>query len=121
MMRFVHYMAFVLCTLVVARSAVAGDAKAAVEAQATLPLSEILRLYREQEQRSQVREETPPVTASISRIDVRGRLSEHSVDLQADFEVVVLGSEWISLSLLEVDPATAITELPTLADVLFTV
>jgi hypothetical protein len=91
--------------------------------EATLPLEEILRLYRETEQAKQKPEVgPPPVRATVHQLDMSGRLLDGAVDLTARFEVVVLDDgQWVSVPLLEQDAHTHLSTLPPIKDGYFTV
>lgn len=81
---------------------------------ASLPLEEVLRLYREIDQ-SRKLEAPPPVAASITRLRATGRLRRDAVDLQARFDISVLeDGSWVKLPLVEMEPGTSLSQLPSL-------
>jgi hypothetical protein len=95
-------------------SVVAQESRPPVDT-ATLPLSEVLKLYRElEETRRKPEPGPPPIPAAIHRLELTGRLLDTGVDLGARFEIVVLSDdEWVSLPLLKQDAATHLSSLPT--------
>ncbi len=80
---------------------------------ASLPLEEILRLYKENEAGQVSEEAPPPFPATVNKIELSGRLLEEAIELEARFEVVVLGDgEWVSVPLLKRGGSTTLSTLP---------
>jgi len=83
---------------------------------ATLPLSEVLRLYKENQAKTESKEIRPPLTASVSKLELSGRLLEGAIDVSAHVELAVLDVQgWVTVRLLRKDAAIRITKLPTIA------
>jgi hypothetical protein len=84
--------------------------------QATLPLEELLRLYREnQEAQERPDPDRPPLAATVHKLELHGRLLDRAVELTAQIEVVVLDDdEWVAVPLLRQDESVQISSLPTL-------
>ncbi len=83
------------------------------ESTATLPLSEILRLYRETQQTPPDPMQPAPIPAAVESIEIEGQLQENRIEFKAHFRVVVLDeSEWTTLPLLESDERLHISQLP---------
>ena len=89
-------------------------------ASATLPLDEVLTLFRENEQLKDA-QPRPPVTAALQRIDLQARLLDEAVTSTARFEGVVLADGWVRLPLLAVDEHTQLSRMPVLTDSALTV
>ncbi len=85
------------------------------QAEATLPLQEILRLYRESEKAAEATEPEPPLAASLDRLELAGRLLDGAVEITAEVEVTVLASErWVRQPILDLEPSLVLTQLPRL-------
>ncbi len=88
-------------------------AEGAVEASATLPLARVLELYREHAEDPEP--PRPPVDAVVERLDIRGRVLEDSLDLDASLSVEVLAEEgWTTVPLLTLGGATYVEQVPRL-------
>ncbi len=71
------------------------------EPSASLPLEEVLRLYRENEAAKEVKEVSPPVDATVDSIDFKGRLLDQSIEFTATIAVSVLeDDEWVVVPLI---------------------
>lgn len=82
---------------------------------ASLPLAEVLRLYKKIDEFDRKEDPVPPFAATVVKTELRGRLLDDAVDLTAAFEVVVLDDkEWVSVPLLKRDPAITLAALPNL-------
>lgn len=80
---------------------------------ATLPLSEVLRLYKASESKAESPDAKPPIRASVSKFELSGRLLENAVDVSAHIELSVLEAQgWVSVRLLRKDAALRLTKLP---------
>ncbi len=80
---------------------------------ASLPLQEILRLYKENEAGQEQEEAPPPFAATVNKAVLSGRLLAEAVELEASFEVAVLGDgEWVSVPLLKRGESTHLSTLP---------
>ena len=89
---------------------------------ATLPLTEVLRLYKADQQKGEPKESKPPVAGSVSKLELTGRLLEGAVDVTAHVELSVLSTDdWVTVRLLRKDAATRITRLPVVKDGVFSV
>lgn len=89
---------------------------------ATLPLPEVLRLYRENEAKKDAKEAAAPMAASVGKLELVGRLLEGAVDVQAHVELSVLAADgWVTVKLLKKDPAMRISRLPTVEHGVFAV
>jgi hypothetical protein len=103
--------------LVVILIAWSGHAQtpAAVEPLASLPLDEVLRLYRENEEAKEAEPEAPPIAASVDSIEVRGQLLDQAVDMRASVVVSVLENEkWVVVPLFSGVGKMNLVELPQL-------
>ncbi|MBN2531735.1 MAG: hypothetical protein JXB88_02525 [Spirochaetales bacterium] len=90
------------------------------QSSATLPLEEILKLYREIDKLKVSPGIQPPVKAVIHRIDVKGQLLEQAVDMNATISVMVLADkEWVTVPLFTVDSETNIYSLPEIDNAFF--
>ncbi|MFH1808311.1 MAG: hypothetical protein ABIJ09_06195 [Pseudomonadota bacterium] len=99
--------------LFVAITPLAAQESSRSQAQATVPLDEVLRLYRENEAGQQARPAKPPVAAAVQHIEIQGRLLDDAVALDAHFEVAVLADgTWTELPLLRPDEDLSIPSLP---------
>jgi hypothetical protein len=82
---------------------------------ATLPLAEVLRLYKENQAKAEPKDVRPPVIASVSKLELSGRLLENTVDVSAHVELSVLDAQgWVTVRLLRKDGSIRITKLPTI-------
>jgi len=94
-----------------------GAAAATAEAEAasaTLPLDEILKLYRERDEAARDQPAAPPVPASLQKVELTGRLLNDGIDFQGRFEVSVLSQdEWVAVPLLALDADSHLSKLPT--------
>jgi hypothetical protein len=101
--------------LLIAAAAGAEKTPAGVEkALATLPLEEILELYRERDAAERDRGPAPPMAAALQKLELTGRLLADGIDFDAHFEVMVLGDEqWVSVPLLAYDAGSHVSSLPT--------
>ncbi len=89
---------------------------------ATLPLSEVLRLYKASEVKHESPDARPPIRASVSKIELSGRLLDSAVDVSAHVELSVLEAEgWVSVRLLRKDAGLRITKLPQIQNGVLTV
>lgn len=89
---------------------------------ATLPLPEVLRLYRENEAKNEPKAPRTPLTASVGKIELSGRLLEGAVDVTAHVELSVLeAAGWVTVRLFKKDAATRISRLPTVENGVFSV
>lgn len=89
---------------------------------ATLPLPEVLRLYRENEARGEPKAPRTPLVASVGKIELTGRLLEGAVDVTAHVELSVLEAEgWVTVRLFKKDAATRVSRLPTVENGVFSV
>ena len=89
---------------------------------ATLPLAEVLRLYKENQAKSEDKEVRPPVAATVGKLELAGRLLEGAIDVTAHVELSVLAADgWVTVRLLQKDAATRITRLPTVEHGVFSI
>lgn len=89
---------------------------------ATLPLPEVLRLYRESEAKNEPKAARAPLEASVGKLELSGRLLDGAVDVQAHVELTVLSAEgWVTVRLLKKEAATRISRLPTVENGVFAV
>jgi hypothetical protein len=89
---------------------------------ATLPLSEVLRLYKENQEMSGQKAPKPTLAATVSKLELSGRLLEGAVDVTVHAEVAVLSADgWVTVRLLHKDAATRITRLPTVSHGVFSI
>ena len=88
------------------------------QASATLPLEEILRLYKENETRRDTVKVQPPVAATLDAAVFSARLLERAADVSARFEITVLEDDlWVRVPLIEASPSMSVASLAdTLAD-----
>jgi hypothetical protein len=81
---------------------------------ATVPLQELLPLYANAK-RSGQELPAPPTDALVVKSQLKGRLTADALLVEAHFEVEVLASgRWTQVRLLQLDPGTYLTELPSL-------
>jgi len=106
-------------------STASGAEKAASDAgkaSATLPLEEILELYRERDAAERPQEPEPPLAAALQTLELAGRLLADGIDFTAHFEVAVLADErWVSVPLLAYDESSHVSSLPPVAGGTFAV
>ncbi|MBN2496701.1 MAG: hypothetical protein JXR96_19075 [Deltaproteobacteria bacterium] len=103
--------------IVVLLIAGAGAARAApeqkAESSATMPLPELLELYRQVDRAEKVAPARAPLAATVDKIVLSGRLLAKAVELSAHFEVTVLDEDrWVAVPLLREDPAVHLSEIP---------
>ncbi|MEM6796229.1 MAG: hypothetical protein AAF725_19820 [Acidobacteriota bacterium] len=106
---------FALLLLLTPQTASAQAAPAAAEA--SLPLDEVLRLYREldaaRDSLDRDPEAQPPVDAVVDRLDLRGRVLDEALEITASVQLTVLAEErWVRLPLLRLGPRTVLGDLP---------
>ncbi len=83
------------------------------EPTASLPLEEVLRLYKENEESQREEKVDPPFAATVNKMELFGRLLEGGIELQARFEVNVLAEgEWVSVPLMKRSATTTLSKLP---------
>ncbi len=88
-------------------------ANAQDEPMASLPLEEVLRLYKENELSQLDEKVDPPFAATVNKVELTGRLLEEGIDLRARFEVAVLADgDWVSVPLLKRNAGTTLSKLP---------
>jgi hypothetical protein len=84
---------------------------------ATVPLDELLRLYRADEATKAAPIAKSPIRASVGKIDMVGRLLGDAIEMTAQIEVTVFEADtWVTVPLFEKDKQTSIVRLPTLED-----
>lgn len=91
---------------------------------ATLPLAEVLRLYKENQAKSEVtdKEARPPISGTVGKLELTGRLLEGAIAVTAHVELSVLPADgWVTVRLLRKDAATRITRLPTVENGVFSI
>jgi hypothetical protein len=116
----------VLCLCLVAAGQVHAQAPTMPEepgpGRASLPLEELLGLYREADRAAEPAPERPPVLASVDQLDLEGQLLDRTVDLSASVAVTVLDDEhWVTVPLLRRTPSVSISNLPQLDSASLTV
>jgi hypothetical protein len=80
---------------------------------ATLPLDEILQLYRERDEATRKEGPPPLVAASLQKVALSGRLLDDGIDFEGHFEISVLtDDEWVQVPLFAHDAGTHLTRLP---------
>ncbi|MEO1087058.1 MAG: hypothetical protein AAFY88_22710 [Acidobacteriota bacterium] len=90
----------------------------AAGARATLPLDEVLQLYRERdaavaEAKKKPPVAEPPVAAVLDRVELRGRLLDDALELTATVRLTLLAEgRWVKLPLIELGPRTQLGRLP---------
>ncbi len=94
------------------RSASKGDVELAV-GEARLPLERLIELVEEVEKAKQTDAPTPPVAASLQRVQLEGSLLQDALDLSVHVSVVVLEDRgWTRTLLLELGDGAHLGELP---------
>ena len=79
----------------------------------TMPLHEVLELYRQHDQAEKVEEQHPPVNAVVQRIKIAGRILDQAVTAIISISLEVLSdTQWIVIPLLEIGEHTVLDELP---------
>jgi hypothetical protein len=106
-------------TLLLGALLVSGVASA--EPTANVPLNELLRLYKLDDASKESDDKPPPVEASVSSIDLEGRLLDGAIELTAQFEVSVLEDRWVAVRLFPKDERTTISHLPSVPEATFSV
>ncbi len=98
------------------------SAVALADPTATVPLDELLRLYRAEQAAKTPEVARPPIRASVGKIEMTGRLLGGAIELTAQIEVTVLtDGEWLTLPLFEKDKNTSLVRMPQLDDGTFSV
>jgi hypothetical protein len=87
---------------------------------ATLPLEEVLRLYRASEAKDSD-DEPPPLRATVGKLEMSGRLLDGAIEIAAQVEVTVLGDGWTTVPLFEKDARTSVARLPSVDGASFAV
>ncbi|MDJ0869693.1 MAG: hypothetical protein QNK03_26580 [Myxococcota bacterium] len=89
--------------------------------EATLPLDEVLRLYRENAKAKEPDAPGPPVAATVQRLEMSGRVLDRAVEIEARIVVEVLAdAAWVSVPLLGVGEGMTVRELPRVAKAVLT-
>ncbi len=102
-----------LAAIVLAVASTCVQAETNPAPNATLPLEEVLRLYRENDKAKHIDKSAPPIPAALHRAEFSGRLLDNAVELTGRFEVAVLDSgNWVSVPLIHKDDKTHLTQLP---------
>src|SRR5512133_931256 len=78
----------------------------------TLPLAELLELKRASQAAEGPKAPAPPVRASVSKLEIAGRLLDAGLDATAQVEVIVVGDGWVTVPLLDVRDGTQLASLP---------
>ncbi|MEO1369635.1 MAG: hypothetical protein AAFX50_20845, partial [Acidobacteriota bacterium] len=86
-------------------------------ARASLPLEDVLELYRERDAAVATSERAqpvqPPVDAVLDRVELRGRLLDDALELTAKVRLTLLAEDrWVKLPLLDLGPGTQLGQLP---------
>lgn len=82
-------------------------------ATATLPLADVLRLHREAEGARAPQVRRAPIAASVDKIELKGRLRDDAIDVDAHVEVTVLvDGEWVTVPLFKWGPSASLSRLP---------
>lgn len=91
-----------------------------VAAMATLPLSEVIQLFRDQEEAKKEPRPAPPLAASLTGLAFEGRLFDDGAALLAKVEISVLESDtWVSVPLFYKSPGMQLIDLPSVPGVDF--
>ncbi len=99
-----------------------GAPPPAQPASATLPLDQVLQLYRENERRNDIAPPAPPVAGVVHQLQIEARLLDDAVAGKARFSVIVLEeNQWASVPLLTVSGDTRLAALPALQDAALTI
>jgi len=78
----------------------------------TLPLAELLALKQASQAASGAAAPAPPVRASVTDVEIAGRLLDAGLDASAQVKVTVLGAGWVTVPVLELGPGTHLAGLP---------
>jgi len=91
----------------------AEPASAPQGGEATLPLEEILRLYRAQDEEAKP-DPAPPLRAAVQGAELTATLLQDALEVEASLQVVVLAedNEWTAVELLGVAGTTHLASLP---------
>jgi hypothetical protein len=82
-------------------------------ASATLPLEQILELYRERDEARREKPPAPPLAAALQKLELSGRLLDDGIDFTGRFEVSVLSDDdWVRVPLLALDAHSHLSDLP---------
>jgi hypothetical protein len=101
------------------RGAAAAEPAPAVppSGSATLPLPEILSLYRGVDRAALPAADPPPVAASLQSMELKATVVGDALEIEASLQVRVLQDDaWTRVRLLDVGGDTQITALPSLSD-----
>lgn len=90
-----------------------GPGPAKARGEATMPLGEILELYRARDVAQRSPAPPPPIGASLVGVELDGHLEDDALAVRGRFEVRVLRDDgWSRVRLLETGPSTVIAALP---------
>jgi hypothetical protein len=78
----------------------------------TLPLAELLELKRASQAAESPKAPAPPLRATITKLEIAGRLLDAGLDAAAQVEVTVLGDQWVTVPFIEVRAGTRLASLP---------
>ena len=80
---------------------------------ATLPFNEVLELYRHQDRTKQIKKQIPPVDAILERLEINGRILNHTLTAKAFINIEVLADKrWVSAPIMNLGVNTVIEALP---------
>ncbi len=92
------------------------------ESTATLPLAEVLAMQKKIDDASKQIDTSPPVAATVQRIELSGRILHEAVEFKAHFDIDVLEDDsWVELPLLRQDARTHVLNLPKVTGAAFAV
>ena len=84
-------------------------------AVASLPLEEVLRLYRQADRPSHIHAPVAPVSATVDRMELRGRLLDAALDIRGTFQISILNDgAWVRVPLIQLGAGSHLAEVPRL-------
>jgi len=104
----------ILVVVLLSTSATAGEERMSIfgpDADATLPLDDVLRLVRDAGEKEPTVAQ-PPVGYSLLEVDIDGRIIGDALEATATVQLSILTNTWQQATILRADAALEITELP---------
>ncbi len=107
--------AFMCLGLIFASGRSLAQVSAKPGAVASMPLEEVLRLYREVDRPSHIRAPRAPVSATVDRMELRARLLDSALDVRGTFQVSILNDgSWVRVPLIQLGSSSHLAEVPRL-------
>ncbi len=107
--------AFMCLGLIFASGRSLAQAPAKPAAVASMPLEEVLRLYRQADRPSHIHAPVAPVSATVDRMELKARLLDAALDIRGTFQVSILNDgAWVRVPLIQLGPGSHLAEVPRL-------